>query len=229
MNKKPTPKYDPKAFDRPSVTVDALVFTILDDVLKVALVKRASEPFKDYWALPGGFIDMKEALEETVKRKLSLKAGYENLYLEQLATFGDPKRDPRTRVITVVYFALTSADNYRSVTSESVTDSQLFDVKKLPTELAFDHKEIIKFGLKRLKSKIQYSNIAYGLLPKEFTLTELQKVYEVILGTTIDKRNFRKKMLATKLLTSTKKKRADSAHRPAELFRFRTTDLEFFN
>jgi len=133
MNKKPTPKYDPKAFDRPSVTVDALVFTILDDVLKVALVKRASEPFKDYWALPGGFIDMKEALEETVKRKLSLKAGYENLYLEQLATFGDPKRDPRTRVITVVYFALTSADNYRSVTSESVTDSQLFDVKKLPT------------------------------------------------------------------------------------------------
>lgn len=229
MNKKPMSKYDPKAFDRPSVTVDALVFTIANDVLKVALVKRASEPFKNYWALPGGFIDMKETLEESVKRKLSLKAGYENLYLEQLATFGDPKRDPRTRVITVVYFALTSSDNFRSVTSDSVVESQLFDVKKLPPQLAFDHKEIIKFGLKRLKSKIQYSNIAYGLLPREFTLTELQKVYEVILGTNVDKRNFRKKMLATKLLISTKKKRTDSAHRPAELFRFRSTDLEFFN
>ena len=222
-------EYDPKTFDRPSVTVDALVFTIAEDVLKVALVKRAAEPFKNYWALPGGFIDMKETLEETVKRKLSLKAGYENLYLEQLATFGDPKRDPRTRVITVVYFALTSADNFRSVTSESVSDSQLFDVKKLPPELAFDHKEIIKFGIERLKSKIQYSNIAYGLLPSEFTLTQLQKVYEVILGKTIDKRNFRKKMLTTNLLINTKKKTADSAHRPAELFRFKSKDLKFFN
>lgn len=221
--------YDPKTFDRPSVTVDALVFTIEGGILKVALVKRAGEPFKDYWALPGGFIDMKETLEEAVRRKLSLKAGYDNLYLEQLATFGDPKRDPRTRVITVVYFALTSSDNFRSVTSESVSDSQLFDVKKLPPKLAFDHKEIIQFGLKRLKNKIQYSNIAYGLLPVEFTLTELQKIYETILGKTIDKRNFRKKMLATKLLTSTKKKRVELAHRPAELFKFRSTDLEYFD
>lgn len=224
----PTAKYDPAVFDRPSVTVDALIFTVKDDSLQVALIKRAGEPFKGSWALPGGFIGMDESLEDSVKRKLSVKAGYENVYLEQLATFGNPDRDPRTRVITVAYFALTSPDNFQSVSSDSVSESKLFDVKKLPT-LAFDHKQIIDFGIKRLRSKIQYSNIAYGLLPKEFTLTQLQKIYETILNRPLDKRNFRKKMLATKLLISTKKKTTDSAHRPAELYKFNSTDLQYFD
>lgn len=212
------------------MTVDALVFTIIDSSkLKIALVKRAKEPFKGDWSLPGGFVNINESLEDSVKQKLSLKAGYENLYLEQLATFGDIDRDPRSRVITVAYFALTSAENFRSINSDSVVETALFDIKTLPKNLAFDHKKIIQCGLERLQNKIQYSNIAYGLLSKEFTLTQLQKVYEVILGKTIDKRNFRKKMLTTNLLINTKKKTSDSAHRPAELYKFKSKDLKFFN
>lgn len=229
MKKNIAPKNELQHYDRPSVTVDALVFTIEDDDLKIALVKRANEPFKNSWALPGGFVEINQSLEESVKKKLLLKAGYKNIYLEQLATFGSPKRDPRSRVITVAYFALTHPDNFHSVSSVSVIESKLFDIKKLPANLAFDHKEIISLGVKRLRNKIQYSNIAYGLLPKEFTLTQLQKVYEAILSKKVDKRNFRKKMLASGLLINTKKKNTDSAHRPAELFRYQTTDLRYFD
>lgn len=146
------------------------------------------------------------------------------MYLEQLYTFGDPDRDPRTRVITVTYLALSENKDWKLRSSGDVSESCFFSVNKLP-ELAFDHKKIINYGIERLRNKLGYSNIAFGLLPDKFTLTELQKVYEIILGTQLDKRNFRKKMLSIDILKSTDKKSSGGAHRPALLYSFKKKEV----
>lgn len=220
--------YNPDEYQCPSVTVDILVFTIEASELKVLLIKRGIEPFKDEWALPGGFIKMDESLENAALRELVQETGVKNVYLEQLYTFGEPKRDPRTRVITVAYFALVPNAKLDLKASSDAKDVSWFSIKKLP-KLAFDHKRIIDYALNRLKSKIEYSNIVYGLLPAKFRLSELQKVYEVILDKKMDKRNFRKWIISLGLLESTGEKDVDGAHRPAELFRFKKREPVLFD
>ena len=179
-------------YPHPFVTVDVLILTVVDNDLRILLVKRKDEPFKNYWSIPGGFVQIDESLDEAAVRALQEKTGVKDVYLEQLYSFGDINRDPRAMVLTVSYFALTPSNKVGFSRVEDV-GAAWFSVKSLPV-LAFDHKKIIKYGIERLKAKIGYSNIAFGLLPSKFRLSELQKVYEVILGHQIDKRNFRKKM-----------------------------------
>lgn len=220
--------YNLNDYQCPSVTVDILVFTIENNELKVLLIKRGIEPFKDEWALPGGFIRMDESLEDAALRELLQETGVKNVYLEQLYTFGEPKRDPRTRVITVVYFALVPSTKLDLKASSDAADVSWFPINKLP-KLAFDHKRIIDYAINRLKSKIEYSNIVYGLLHPKFRLSELQKVYEIILNKKMDKRNFRKWILSLGLLESTGEKDIDGAHRPAELFKFKKREPVMFD
>lgn len=217
-------KYDVTKFDRPSVTVDLLLFTIEDEELKILLIKRKEWPFEGMWALPGGFVQMDESLDQAAKRELREESGVKNVFLEQLYTFGEPKRDPRTRVITVAYYALAASEEWNLKASTDASEVGFFSVKELP-ELAFDHKEIVEYGIDRLRSKLGYSNIAFGLVPEEFSLTNLQKVYEIILGKNIDKRNFRKKILSTGLLSPTTHKQMKGAHRPALLYKFSSRKL----
>lgn len=220
--------YDPSKYEHPSVTVDVLIFTIQENELKIVLVKRGLEPFKDMWALPGGFVQIDESLDVAAKRELMQETGVKDVYLEQLYTFGDPQRDPRTRVITVAYFALIPDGRVQLTAATDVKEAEWFTINKLPS-LAFDHQQIVSYALDRLKSKIEYTNIVYGLLPKQFRLSQLQKVYEIILGKELDKRNFRKKMLSLGLLKSTGKKEAEGAHRPAQLYEFKKREVVFFD
>ena len=216
--------YDVTKFERPSVTVDVLLFTINEGKLKLLLIKRNESPFEGMWALPGGFVKMDESLEDAAKRELLEESGVKNVFLEQLYTFGDPKRDPRTRVITVTYFALSEDRDWELNSTTDASEASFFDIDNLP-DLAFDHDKIIRYGIERLRNKIGYSNLAFGLLPDEFSLSNLQDVYQIILGKEIDKRNFRKKMLATGLLSPTPKKQAKGAHRPALLYKFVSKEL----
>lgn len=222
-----TGKYDSSEYEHPSVTVDVLIFTIQDNDLKIILIKRGIEPFKEMWAIPGGFVNINESLEDAAVRELVQETGVKDVYLEQLYTFGDPKRDPRTRVITVAYFAFISSTNVELSPSTDAKQAKWFSVKIMP-ELAFDHKKIIEYALERVRNKIEYSNIVYGLLSKQFCLSDLQKVYEIILDKKLDKRNFRKKILTLGLLKSTGKKETEGAHRPAELYEFKKREVIFF-
>ncbi|MFZ3069375.1 MAG: NUDIX domain-containing protein [Microgenomates group bacterium] len=220
-------EYKEKVFKKPSVTVDVLFFTIKDNKLQVLLIKRAAWPFKGYWALPGGFVRMEEDLDSAAAREIYEECGVKNLFLEQLFTFGDPKRDPRTRVITVSYYALAPITEIKKIQKSEVKEAKYFPVDGLP-KMAFDHKRIINFGFKRLKSKISYSNIAFGLLPNNFSLSEVQNIYEIIYGKTIDKRNFRKWILASGLLVSTGKRKSGLAHRPALIYRLAKREVITF-
>lgn len=220
--------YDSSKFEKPSVTVDVLFFTIIEKKLKILLIKRAAWPYKGFWALPGGFVSMKEDLDSAAAREIFQECGVKNLYLEQLYTFGEPKRDPRTRVITVAYYALAPFTEINKIQKEEVREAKYFAVEDLP-KMAFDHKKIIKIGFERLKSKIGYSNIAFALLPKSFSLSEVQNIYQVILGRKIDKRNFRKWILSSGLLISTGKKTDGSAHRPAMLYEFAKHEVVTFD
>ncbi|MFH1071982.1 MAG: NUDIX domain-containing protein [Nanoarchaeota archaeon] len=212
-------EYDIHKYEKPSVTVDIIIFTIKEGELKVLLIKRKSWPFKDMWANPGGFVDMDESLEEGARRELEEETGIKDVYLEQLYTFGEPKRDPRTRVITVAYYALISSSNIKLSAATDASDANWFSIDKLP-KLAFDHEQIIRVALDRIRNKVEYSNIVFRLLPQKFTLSELQKVYEIILGKELDKRNFRKKVKETGLLIPLKEQKMEGAHRPAQLFSF---------
>ncbi len=211
-------------YPKPSVTADVLLFTVLNNELNILLIRRNVEPFKDSWALPGGFVQIDESLEDAAMRELKEEGNVDNVYLEQLFTFGDPKRDPRTRVITVTYLALADSSSWDLMSSGDAKEAKLFPLKSLP-KLAFDHKKIVDYGLERLRSKIGYSNIVLGLLPDIFTLTDLQSKHEVILGSKLDKRNFRKKMLASGLLVPTGKKSDGKAHRPAAYYKFKDRKL----
>ncbi len=177
------------------MAVDAVLFAVVKGQLQVLLIKIINGFYKEKWALPGGLIGISESLDEAAKRVLFQKTNIGDIHLEQLYSFGDPKRDARERSISVAYFSLV--DDFRKhhlKTTSYYSDISWFPVNKLP-QMAFDHREIIAFALARLRAKVGYSNIVYSLLPSEFTLTELQKTYEIILGQKLDKRNFRKKIL----------------------------------
>ncbi len=207
-------------YPRPSVTVDLVIFTIAEDDLKVLLIRRGQEPFKGRWALPGGFVEIDESLERAAARELKEEVGVTNVYLEQLFTFGEPKRDPRGRVISVSYFALVDAERQRIVASSDAAEAQWRSVFDAP-KLAFDHARILDTAVWRLRNKIEWTTVGYELMPKKFTLSELQRVYEIILQRPVDKRNFRKKILAQGQIIELNETRSDVAHRPARLYSFR--------
>ncbi len=166
--------YDASKYERPSVTVDVVMMSLRQRDLQVLLVKRRSWPYEGMWAIPGGFVNMQESLEEAAKRELQEETGVQDVYLEQLYTFGDPGRDPRTRVITVVYFALLDSARLQVRAADDAADVGWFPVYNLP-ELAFDHAKILEYALDRLRGKLDYTNIAFSLLPEQFTLRELQR------------------------------------------------------
>lgn len=215
-------------YEQVAVTVDLVVFTVNDDALNVMLVKRAEEPFADRWSLPGGFLRSSESLEGAALRVLKEKAGVEDVYVEQLYTFGDLARDPRARVITVAYFALIPWKELVSSPSDKVTDLMWASATRLP-KLAFDHREIVAYAVQRLRAKAGYSNIVYALMPRQFRLSELQRMYEIIMNDKLDKRNFRKRMLATGLLQETGRKDVAGAHRPAMLYKFKKMEIAFLD
>jgi 8-oxo-dGTP diphosphatase len=221
----------PYTYDHPhpAVTVDCVVFTIIEERLAVLLVQRKRPPFKGRWALPGGFIRIDESLEDAARRELAEETGVSNVFLEQLYTFGDLNRDPRERVVTVAYYALVDWETreLRAAAQTGTAGVGWFHIKELP-ELAFDHYRIIDMALQRLRGKLEYTTVGFELLPGKFTLTELQRVHEIILDRPLDKRNFRKKMKdleeKTRLLVRLPEKRMKGVHRPAQLYSFRRTE-----
>lgn len=219
-------KYE--GYEQTSITVDLVIFTVSDEILNVLLVKRASQPFSGYWSIPGGFLREGESLEAAAQRVMEEKTGVKEVYLEQLYTFGGPDRDPRARIITVTYFALIPWEKLTQPRSNKVMDVGWFWVEDLPV-LAFDHNQILSFAVSRLRSKAGYSSIVYGLLPEHFRLSELQRMYEIIMSERFDKRNFRKRMLASGLLQETGRKELTGAHRPAMLYQFKKRELVFFD
>ena len=214
-------------YPRPSVTVDIILFTFVENDLKVLLIERKHEPYSGTWALPGGFVELDEELHAAALRELAEETNVTDVYLEQLYTFGEPLRDPRTRVITVAYFALLSADQTARLDVQSGSDAaraRWWSIYALPA-LAFDHDRILQYALQRLRWKLEWTALGFLLLPTEFTLTELQKVYETVLNEPQDKRNFRRKMLSTSVLEESGNVRGGD-HRPAKLYRFTAKAVE---
>jgi 8-oxo-dGTP diphosphatase len=201
----------------PYVAVDVVIFTIDTGELKTLVVRVREGRFAGQWAFPGGLVRMHESLDEAARRELSAKTGLAGLYLEQLRTFGDPHRDPQARVVATAYFALVPAKEMLA-RSDKYAGVAWFAVRGLPA-LAYDHDAVAGAALERLRAKLAYTNLVYGLLPAEFTLGELQEIYEIILGRDLDRRNFRKKILATGLLRRLPRQRR-GPHRPAALYRF---------
>lgn len=206
----------------PSVTADTVIFTITDSELKVLLVQRSHAPFANSWALPGGFLRRDETTEQTALRVLKDKAGVSSVYLEQLYSFDQPGRDPRGRVLTVAYFALVDFGKIKFGRHQEPID--FFSVKKIP-KLAFDHSRIVAYALQRLRNKVEYTNAIANLLPKQFTLSQLQEAYEIILDRQLDKRNFRKKFLTLGLLKPVNAKFSGGRHRPAQLYSFSSREV----
>lgn len=207
-------------YPHPAVTVDIVIFTVRDAQLKLLLIRRAGEPYQGKWALPGGFIHLDETLEGSARRELEEETGVSGVYLEQLYTFGAPDRDPRERVITVAYYALIPSDKLQLRAATDAEAVGWFGMDELP-DLAFDHPDIIAMAHQRLVAKLDYSTIAFQFLGRDFTLSELQSVYEIILREELDKRNFRKWALALEQIEETGRERRDGAHRPAKLYRLK--------
>ena len=206
-------------YPHPALTVDGVVFGFDDADLKVLLIQRALDPFQGKWALPGGFVRIEEGLEQAARRELAEETGITRLYLEQLFTFGDPKRDPRERVVSVAYYALVKLAAHPVRAASDARNAAWFPVADLPA-LAFDHAAIVELAFQRLKTKVRYEPIGFELLPEKFALSELQRLYEVILAQPVDKRNFRKKILSMGLLQDTGEVQQDVTHRAARLYRF---------
>ena len=266
---------------KPSVTVDSIIFTIRDSQtenyrklpekkLEILLVKRAQEPYKDKWSLPGTFVGEKETLEEAVNRSLAEKTNIKDIYLEQLYTWGAPERDPRTRVISTSYMGLVDSDKIQIKAGKYVEDIDWFDVqlkllkesnkeKKngyykteeieisltnkdtvlqskvkvvkelvngnliiytqiLQSDLAFDHAKLLIYAIERLKNKVEYTTIAFNLMPERFTLTQLQQVYEILLDKPLLKANFRRKI--ADMVIETDEQEENAGHRPSKLYKF---------
>ncbi len=208
-----------KKYSHAVIATDVVIFTVYEEQLKVLLIKMKKKPFVGMWAIPGGLVHGKESVDEAAQRHLIEKTGVKDVYLEQLYTFGHVDRDPFGRVVSVAYFALIPNAGLKLKTTSEYDDVAWFSVAHLP-KLAYDHTEILETAIQRLKAKLGYSTISYSLLPKEFTLSQLQHIYEVILGDALDKRNFRKKILSLGLLKRLGKKRSGGASRPAELYTF---------
>jgi 8-oxo-dGTP diphosphatase len=220
-------------YPRPSLTVDVVIFTMRAEDLAVLLIKRGSPPFKGHWALPGGFVEENEALDRAALRELREETGIPGVALEQLGAFGDPGRDPRGHTVSVVFFTFVVADAAPIVAGDDASDVAWHSLRDLPIDrpatkktprLAFDHALIIDKARRRLQERLvdPTREAAFDLVPSRFTLTELQRVYEAVLGRTIDKRNFRARLLARGLVEPVAKARRTGKHRPAQLYRWKT-------
>jgi 8-oxo-dGTP diphosphatase len=201
------------------VTVDCVVFGLDEQDLKILLIQRGFEPFKGSWAIPGGFVNTDESLEEAALRELKEETGVQDVFLEQLYTFGDVIRDPRKRIVTVAYYVLVNLRDHTIRAATDASNAAWFSVDDIP-RLAFDHGRIVDTALRRLRGKVRYEPVGFELLPEKFTLTQLQRMYEKILEQEIDKRNFRKKILGMELLKELDEVQVDVAHRAARLYRF---------
>lgn len=208
-----------KKYEFAVIATDVAIFTIDDGVLKVLLIEMRKKPFTKQWALPGGLVKSDESLDEAAHRLLKEKTGLSHVYAEQLYTFGDVNRDPFGRVVSVAYMALIPSRGIELTTTKEYGGVRWFSIRDLP-RLAYDHREMMRVALARLKAKLEYTNIVYSIIPKEFTLSELQRVYEIILGRKLDKRNFRKKILSLRMLRDCRKKRISGASRPASVYAF---------
>lgn len=206
-------------YARPALTVDCVVFGLDEHDLKVLLIQRRLAPFQHAWALPGGFVRVDETLDAAARRELQEEAGVTDVYLEQLYTFGALDRDPRERVVTVAYYALAKLSDHKIRAATDAMGVGWFALDDLP-KLAFDHGEIVRIAHERLRGKVRYAPIGFELLPPRFSLTQLQRLYEIVLGTELDKRNFRKKLLAMDLLVETDEYEQGVRHRAARLYRF---------
>lgn len=201
------------------LTVDAVVFGYDSGKISVLLVKRKFEPFKDAWALPGGFVLEDESLEEAVERELSEETGVKINYLEQLYSFGGVGRDPRGRVVSIAYFGLVKPNAFKLSASTDAKEANWFNIEMLP-KLAFDHKKILKMAIERLRGKITYEPIGFELLDKKFPFSDLEKLYTTLLNREIDRRNFKKKINSLKVLDELDEKVSEGPGRPASLFSF---------
>jgi 8-oxo-dGTP diphosphatase len=226
--------YDATQFERPSVAVDVVVMAAEAGELRALVHQRREHPHRGRYALPGGFVRMDESLDHAARRVLEEKVGLRSVFLEQLYTFGAPKRDPRTRIISVAYFALVDAARFPSPSDDGPVSARLvvpFEGEtggpvelmgasgvELPT--AFDHALVLGTAVKRLRGKLDYSPVGFQLLPEQFTLRALQEVHETIRGESLNKDSFRRRMLASGLLEATGERESDVAYRPAELYRF---------
>ncbi|MFK7800857.1 MAG: NUDIX domain-containing protein [Anaerolineae bacterium] len=213
--------FTPPEHDRPAITVDVVIFALNNNDLHALLVRRQHAPYQEVWALPGGFVQNNESLEDAAARKLAEETGVTAVYTEQLFTFGDIDRDPRMRIVTVAYFALVP---YESVAiqvdqAELKGAAKWYSLKSLP-DLAFDHKKIVEYAHQRLKYKLEYTSVGFELLPDQFTLTQLQQAYEVVLDEPLDKRNFRRKILAAGVIEETGQKTKEGEGRPAKLYHY---------
>ena len=228
--------YDASKYDRPSVTVDVVVFGMFgsldaDDAvggghvdrpeLRVLLIRRRNWPFRGCWAIPGGFVNMDESLDAAARRELEEETGLRDVYLEQLYTFGEPNRDPRTRVISVAYYALLPGHNSVAHAGDDAREARWFPVAVLPPNLAFDHSQILDVALRRLRAKADYAGIAREFLPSVFTLRQLRRIYETVLGRTLDRANFTRRMLMEGDIEATGTVYRGAAHRPAKNYRYR--------
>ncbi|MFO0551342.1 MAG: NUDIX domain-containing protein [Polyangiaceae bacterium] len=225
-------QYDASKFERPSVAVDVALLTVAGDAIETVLLERAEPPHQGRFALPGSFVAMDESLDHAASRVLKEKAGLAGVFLEQLYTFGAPKRDPRTRVISVAYYALVSREQLGDAIEphlvrleipwESETGGEVFAFSKTGKELtlAFDHATILGTAIKRIRGKLDYAPIGFQLLPERFTLLELLRVHEIVLGRPLNKDSFRRRMLASGQLEATGELQQNVEHRPAELYRF---------
>ncbi|HQU58779.1 MAG: NUDIX hydrolase [Phaeodactylibacter sp.] len=207
-------------YPRPALTVDCIIFGLNEsNTLKVLLIQRDHPPFEGQWALPGGFVDPDEDLEAAALRELEEETGVRNVFIEQLYTFGEPGRDPRGRVVSVAYFALVNLEEHPVTADSDARRVGWFQIDQLPN-LAFDHQKILQVGIARLRAKVRYQPIGFELLPDQFTLTQLQKLYETILGVEeLNKRNFRTRILKMGVLREMGKQEG-VAHRPAKLYSF---------
>ena len=206
-------------YPRPAVTVDCVIFGLDESqLLKVLLIQRAHAPFEGHWALPGGFVDMDEDLETAALRELEEETGVRDVFIEQLYTFGAPKRDPRGRVISVAYYALVNLSKHPVQAASDARKVEWFAIDQLPP-LAFDHQQVLSIAIQRLRAKVRYQPIGFELLPEKFTLTQLQTLYETILGVSLNKRNFRTRILKMNVLKKIEQQKG-VAHRPAYLYAF---------
>ena len=212
-------------YPRAALTVDCAVYGFDGEELKVLLIERALEPFKGQWALPGGFVHVEETLDAAARRELVEETGLKQVYLEQLYTFGRVDRDPRDRVVSVAYYALVKLSDHHAQAATDAANAEWFSLARVP-RLAFDHAEILAAARERLRGKVRYQPVGFELLPEKFTLSELQRLYEAILDTQLDKRNFRKKVLGFGLLRALQETRSAGRQRPAQLFRFAADQYE---
>ena len=195
-----------------------VIFTVVDGELRALLIRRSAEPYRGLWAIPGGLLQPGEALHEAAVRKLEDETGVRDVYLEQLYTFSHLDDVTPGGAVAVVYFALVDHQRVR-LADRADWRPAWFAMRRLP-QLAFRNEEVLDYALERLRNKLEYTNVAYSLLPSRFTLSQLQQVYESILGRRLDKRNFRKRMLSLEIIEPTGERQAEGAGRPAQLYRF---------